>query len=76
MAAPGRAAGRCGRGAENCAATFGFAASLGAAPYPLSDFHDYRHYSIFHFGTAEDAAAFAARFDGKVLSPVPPRKGR
>ena len=64
------------RGAENSAATWGFAASLGAAPYPLSDFHDDRHFSVFHFKTAADAETFAARFGGKVLPAVPPRKCR
>jgi hypothetical protein len=59
------------RGAENSAATWGFAAELGAAPYPLSDFHDDRHFSIFHFKTAADAEAFVARF-GQVLPAVPP----
>jgi hypothetical protein len=64
------------RGLENSAATWGFAASLGAASYPLSDFHDDRHYTVFHFKTAADAETFAARFDGKVLPPVPPGKRR
>jgi hypothetical protein len=64
------------RGAENTEATWGFAASLGGAPYPLSDFHNDRHWFVFHFGTASDAQAFAERFGGRLLPPVPPRKGR
>jgi hypothetical protein len=46
----------------------------GIAAYPLLDFHDDRHCTVFHFKTAADA--FAARFDGRVLPAVPPRKRR
>jgi hypothetical protein len=42
--------------------------------YPLSDFHDDRHFSIVHFKTAADAEAFVARF-GQVLPAVSPRNG-
>jgi hypothetical protein len=55
------------RGAVNSAATFGLAKELGAAPYPLSAFHEDRHWSIFHFKTAEAAQAFAERFGGEML---------
>jgi hypothetical protein len=57
------------RGAENSAATFGLAKELSGAPYPLSDFHDDRHFAVFHFKTAEHAATFCKRFGG-VLLPV------
>jgi hypothetical protein len=42
------------RGEENSAATWGLAKELGAAPYPLSDFHDDRRFVVFHFKTAAD----------------------
>jgi hypothetical protein len=58
------------RGPKNTAATWGLAKELGAAPYPFSDFHDDRHFTVFHFRTAEDAQAFHARFGGKVLPPT------
>jgi hypothetical protein len=35
------------RGPENSAATFGVAKALGAAPYPLSAFHDDRFFAVF-----------------------------
>ncbi len=73
MATPDRAPSEATRGAENSAATWGFAKEVGAAPYPLSDFHD-AHYTVFHFKTAADAEAFAERFGGKVLPAVPSRK--
>jgi hypothetical protein len=31
---------------------------------------------VFHFKTAADAEAFAARFNGEILPAVPPRRGR
>jgi hypothetical protein len=55
------------RGPENTAATWGLSKELGGAPYPLSDFHDDRHFTVFHFRTAEDAQAFHARFGGELL---------
>jgi hypothetical protein len=55
------------RGPENTAATWGLAKELGAAPHPTSDFHDDRHFTIFHFKTAKDAETFHARFGGKLL---------
>jgi hypothetical protein len=45
------------RGQENSAATWGLGKELGAAPYPLSDFNDDRHFSVFHFKTAERRAS-------------------
>jgi hypothetical protein len=64
------------RGAENSAATFGLAKELGGAPYPLSDFRDDRHFTVFHFQTTEAAQAFAERFSGKVLPLVEDKPGR
>jgi hypothetical protein len=65
------------RGQENTAATWGLAKELGGAPYPLSDFHDDRHFTAFHFKTAEDAQAFHERFGGELLTVVDePRRRR
>jgi hypothetical protein len=64
------------RGTENSAATFDLAKELGAAPYPLSDFHDDPDFAVFHFKTAEDAQAFHDRFGGELLPVEPPRGGR
>jgi hypothetical protein len=67
------------RGPENIAATWGFAEELGGASYPLSDFHDDRHFTVFHFRTTEAAQAFHARFGGKLRpldEPRQPRKRR
>jgi hypothetical protein len=55
---------------KNCEPTWGLAKELGAAPYPLSDFHDDRHFSIFHFKTSADAEAFHAWFGGRLLPVV------
>jgi hypothetical protein len=55
------------RGPENTAATWGLAKELGGAPYPLSDFHDDRHFTVFCFRTAEAAKAFHDRFGGELL---------
>jgi hypothetical protein len=55
------------RGPEHTAATWGLAKELGGAPYPLSDFHDHRHFTVFHFSTAEAAQTFAERFGGELL---------
>ncbi len=57
-------------GPENSAATFGVAKALGAAPYPLSAFHDDRFFAVFHFSTAQAAQAFHARFGGELLPVV------
>jgi hypothetical protein len=57
------------RGPENSAATFGLAKELGGAPYPLSEFRDDRHWTIFHFKTAEAAQTFADRFGAERLAP-------
>ena len=43
---------------ENNAAAWGLADGLGAAPYPLSEFHDDRWFSVFHFKTPAHAEAF------------------
>ena len=64
------------RGQESSAATWGFAKELGAAPFPLSGFHDDQHFAVFHFKTAADAEAFQARFGGELLPIEPPRKRR
>jgi hypothetical protein len=53
------------RGAVNSAATFGMAKELGAAPYPLPEFRDDWHWTIFHFKTAAHAQAFHQRFGGE-----------
>jgi len=55
------------RGLTNSAATWGLAKELGAAPYPLSAFHDDRDFAVFHFKTAEDAQIFHKRFGGELL---------
>lgn len=64
------------RGIEKSAATWGLAATLEGAPYPLPRFRNDSHYVVFHFKTDADAAAFAARFDGKLLPVKAPRSGR
>jgi hypothetical protein len=47
---------------------------MGAAPYPLSAFHNDRHFAVFHFKTAEAALAFHERFGGELLPVEPQRK--
>jgi hypothetical protein len=64
------------RGQEYCAATRGLAKKLGAAPYPLSAFHDDRHFAVFHFKAAEAALAFHERFGGELLLIEPPHRRR
>lgn len=64
------------RGEESSAATWGLAKRLGAAPYPLSAFHDDRHFAAFHFKTAAAALAFRERFGGELLLPIEPQHRR
>jgi hypothetical protein len=64
------------RGPANSAATWGLAKELGGAPYPLAEFHDDCHFSVFHFKTAEAAQAFHDRFGGELLPLDEPRRRR
>jgi hypothetical protein len=74
MAAPRRTAGGARAGEHR--GDMGLAKELGGAPFPLSDFHDDRHFTIFHFATAEAAQAFHTRFGGELLPVVEDKPGR